>query len=122
MRPIKFRGYNHKNKQWVHGCYLISRGLNFIAPDGITDPRKTWEDFEIELDTLGQYTGRNDKHGNEIYEGDRIRCTAPNWKKGTFREFDVSWSKQSGMFTPMGLFDDYIEIEVIGNVHEQNIR
>lgn len=119
MRPIKFRGYNHKNKQWLHGCYLLNRGMHFVAPDGIADPQKTWEDFEIDPTTIGQYTGRNDKNGMEIYEGDRIRCTAPNWKKGTFRDFVVSWSEQSGMFTPMGLFDDYIEIEVIGNVHEQ---
>lgn len=119
MRPIKFRGYNHKNKQWIHGCYLLNRGMHFVAPDGIADPQKTWEDFKIDPTTIGQYTGLKDKNGREIYEGDRIRCTAPNWKKGTFRDFVVSWSEQNGMFIPMGLFAGYAEIEVIGNIHEQ---
>ena len=33
MRPIKFRGWNEKNKRWLYGTYLVNRGFPYIVED-----------------------------------------------------------------------------------------
>lgn len=70
QRRIVFRGYNLKNKKWLYGYYLVNRGKHFIAEEGIRPPGMTWEDFEVDPESVGQYVG--DYKGNPIYEGDIV--------------------------------------------------
>ena len=69
-RQIKFRGYNLKNKKWIYGYYFVNRGKHFIADDGLAAPGATWEDFEVDSESVGQYVGTI--KGVELYEGDYI--------------------------------------------------
>lgn len=69
-RKIIFRGYNLKNKQWLYGCYLVNRGKHFIAEKGLQPSGMTWEDFEVDPESVGQYVG--EYNGKAIFEGDEV--------------------------------------------------
>lgn len=72
MREIKFRGFNRKNKKWVYGFYFQNRGKAFVCPDEWADG-KSWDDYEVEQRTIGQFAAQVDSTEKEIYEGDIVR-------------------------------------------------
>ena len=90
MREIKFRGYNRKNKQWLYGFYLQNRGAHFVAPDEFATG-KSWEDYEIDPATLGQFTGFTDSKETDIYDGDIIQV-----KGGPYHQ--IKWLNEIGGF------------------------
>ena len=73
IRRRMFRGYNLKNKKWLYGYYLFNRGKHFIAEEGLQPPGMTWEDFEVDPESVGQYVGNY--FNKEVYEGDIVQFT-----------------------------------------------
>jgi uncharacterized phage protein (TIGR01671 family) len=133
MRPIKFRGWNEKNKRWLYGTYLVNRGFPYIVEDGIQSPFAEPADFMVGEDTVGQFTGLKDKNGIEIYEYDIIGYKAHEgyllesfrapvlFENGTFGyKRENSKLGGIGVFEPFCVHDclqeDFLDyVEVLGN-------
>ena len=123
MREIKFKARSiaddHKGK-WIYGFY------EHYAGDWIWDKGDEWE---VDGETVGQFTGLKDKNGKEIYEGDILAM--PEISKEVY--WIVGWKAMRGFmhdgedmpvgFTitsniPQHIHPDVINLEIIGNIHE----
>ena len=126
-REILFRGWNKKNKKWLYGYYFVNRGIHFISPDEFVNPLASYEDYVVEADTVGQYTGLKDAKGMRIFEGDIlggdgcahvIQYNEENSRFEAIRSLPPERSQLSWMFQ-FDINQDWIdefEKVIIGNV------
>lgn len=118
-RQILFRGKRKDNGGWVCGyLYRLSERLNPF----IMFVNSNAESYEVNPETVGQFTGLTDKNGNKIFEGDIVKVTTGiEGYKSTYCSTiqEVKYNAESGtaVFLP---FDnsDMVEVKVIGNIYD----
>lgn len=131
MREILFRAKRIDSGEWVSGYYVYDYAHNahfifknqLVCPNCINDRRIDYSvcDYEIDPDTLCQYTGLTDKNGNLIWENDIVKHEVSD-TIGTikwYQEDYVGWCVDDIVIDEQQFTDEmWCECEVIGNIFD----
>ena len=116
MREILFRGKRVENGKWVDGD-LVKRDKSFYVLQSDSDDYKC---NEVNPETIGQYTGLDDKYGVKIFEGDILRGSMVNLivaYEGA--GFIAYWMDHDYGYGTEKMWCNLVEGgEVIGNIHD----
>ena len=123
MREILFRSKRLDNGEWIIGRYALMHGYHYIMPK---DDYSIW--YEVNPNTICQYTGLTDKNGNKIWENDVVRSTIITERKAKVVYGDFNCNCCHGVygwtFEPIGGYSEICDIretetiEVIGNIFD----
>ena len=136
MREILFRGKRINDGEWAKGFYAeMPYGEDAVSKIIRTKTRQhpnfslaypcqvfESEEFEVDPETVGQYTGLKDKNGKGIFEGDILYCYDEMFRatftgEVVYRSASFCIKEREDDYLYHFRWDDYV-CEVIGNIHD----
>lgn len=121
-RTILFRGKRKDNGGWVEGFYVKGATRHVIVPHMGVSLESS--EYDVSPETVGQYTGLDDKNGVKIFEGDVIELEGWTPKRNIVGFVDGGFGFKSSASEYYHSDISYVETSrgkvanVMGNIHD----
>ena len=123
MRTIKFRVWYPEWKKFVYFDQLHlfwdahAGGYRLVSNQETNEPYYHFDPTHQII--IQQFTGLKDKNEKEIYEGDIFKSKEYKWDPVEFKNGMFQVNLRGARIYPLyELFENYNDVEVIGNIHQ----
>ena len=116
---ILFRGKRIDTGDWVYGDFYRKWGVTRIVYEHMISTRDGMT-YPVIPETVGKYTGLKDRNDVKIFEGDILHDEGHMYNgEVVYKTGYGGWwyFSKSGFGTSLE-FDDFDELTVIGNIHD----